>query len=118
MINLIDLGSQVRMLRKRRGYSLKGLASEIGVSRNTLQRLETGIASPNLSTLAKIEMTLGSLSFAPPSPVNDETAKLIQIGREALDLGFNLGENGKLLVERNGQHFTVTADMVRRMIPG
>jgi transcriptional regulator with XRE-family HTH domain len=51
---LKNIGSKIRLERKRLGFSLDALAQKVGVSKMTLQRIETGSTSPSIVLLAQI----------------------------------------------------------------
>ncbi|OPY59393.1 MAG: DNA-binding transcriptional repressor PuuR [Syntrophorhabdaceae bacterium PtaU1.Bin034] len=53
-----NLGLKIRNERKGLGLSLKDLASKVGISTMTLQRIETGKTSPSVSVLAQIACCL------------------------------------------------------------
>ena len=46
-----DVGARVRMLRKRRGLSLRALSQMCNVSPNTISLIERGLSSPAVNTL-------------------------------------------------------------------
>jgi quercetin dioxygenase-like cupin family protein/DNA-binding XRE family transcriptional regulator len=46
-----DIGARVRMLRKRRGLSLRTLAQMCNLSPNTISLIERGLSSPAVNTL-------------------------------------------------------------------
>ena len=48
------IGPKIREDRKRLGFSLEALAQKVGVSKMTLQRIETGSTSPSIVLLAQI----------------------------------------------------------------
>jgi transcriptional regulator with XRE-family HTH domain len=52
------IGSAIRSERNRLGLSLEVLAGKIGVSKMTLQRIETGVTSPSIVTLTEIAFHL------------------------------------------------------------
>jgi transcriptional regulator with XRE-family HTH domain len=52
------LGAKIRKERKARNLTLRDLASKCGVSTMTLQRIETGTASPSVAVLAQIAQQL------------------------------------------------------------
>lgn len=60
------LGSRIRALRNSRGYTQEQLADRIGVSRQKYARIENGINSITLDTLAKIaevlDVTVGDIT--------------------------------------------------------
>lgn len=55
---LSEVGSRIRTLRNRRGWSLTQAAGELGVGRSTLAKLEVGQMSPTLGLLHKIAVGL------------------------------------------------------------
>ncbi|MBI5442296.1 MAG: helix-turn-helix domain-containing protein [Deltaproteobacteria bacterium] len=55
---LEGLGARIRTERTRLGLSLDALARRVGVSKMTLQRIETGVTSPSIVTLAEISYHL------------------------------------------------------------
>lgn len=67
---LSELGSKIRDLRKEKGMSQESLAKKVGISRNTLSKLENGyIANISIVTLDKILNTLGyQLDIKPLNP--------------------------------------------------
>jgi transcriptional regulator with XRE-family HTH domain len=48
------LGEKVREDRKALGWTLKDLASKVGISITTLQRIETNVISPSVDLMVKI----------------------------------------------------------------
>jgi transcriptional regulator with XRE-family HTH domain len=48
---LAEVGSRLRRLRERRGVTLTALASQTGISKSTLSRLENGERKPSLELL-------------------------------------------------------------------
>lgn len=65
-----DVGSRVRTLRNRRGWTLTDAAARLGIGRSTLAKLEVGQMSPTLGLLHKIavglEVDVGALVAEPP----------------------------------------------------
>jgi transcriptional regulator with XRE-family HTH domain len=53
-----DVGSQLLRLRKERGFSLRALAKECGLSVNAINRIERGESSPTVSSLQRLAGTL------------------------------------------------------------
>jgi transcriptional regulator with XRE-family HTH domain len=49
----------LRVLRRRRGWSLRELGERSGVSYVTIQKIETGTMSPTVATLEKLALALG-----------------------------------------------------------
>ncbi len=52
------IGSRIRAERKRLGLTLETLAAKVGVSKMTLQRIETGATSPSIVTLTDLSFHL------------------------------------------------------------
>ena len=51
--------SALRALRERAGLSQKGLAAQVGISRQQVNRLENGSYDPYLSTVRSLAQVLG-----------------------------------------------------------
>ena len=81
----LDLGQRVRDIRKARNWTLEQAASQAGLARSTLSKIENGLMSPTYEALKKLavglEISVPQL-FTPPS------------GREA---------NGRLTTTRAGE---------------
>jgi transcriptional regulator with XRE-family HTH domain len=58
VVDELDVGSQVRALRKRRGWSLTDAAERFGIGRSTLAKIESGNMSPTIGLLQKIALGL------------------------------------------------------------
>jgi transcriptional regulator with XRE-family HTH domain len=52
------IGSRIRAERNRLGLTLEALAAKVGISKMTLQRIETGATSPSIVTLTDISFHL------------------------------------------------------------
>ncbi|WP_299961947.1 XRE family transcriptional regulator [uncultured Roseobacter sp.] len=65
----VDLGQRVRELRKARAWTLEQAASQAGLARSTLSKIENGQMSPTYDALKKLatglEITVPQL-FTPP----------------------------------------------------
>lgn len=84
LADVSEEGARVRTRRERLGETVKGLAAEAKVSRNTLAAIEAG-ESFNRTTLAKIERALDSLEHEagidspPPSrQTGDDATRLVR----------------------------------------
>lgn len=64
----LELGDQLRKLRRRRGLSRKVVAERSGVSELALSRIEGGGGIPDISTLLRLGAALG---FSPASRAGD-----------------------------------------------
>ncbi len=56
---LPDVGARLRMLRERRGLSLRALAEVCDLSPNTISLIERGVSSPSVATLHRLAIALG-----------------------------------------------------------
>lgn len=67
------LGARLAELRHKHGYTLRGLASEAGVSPALLSQLENGTTDPSLSTLRKLagvfDTSIATLFGDPDAPM-------------------------------------------------
>jgi len=54
-----DIGAQVRILRQKRGLSLRGLADLCDMSPTTISLVERGDSSPSVATLHRLAVALG-----------------------------------------------------------
>jgi len=54
----LDLGERVRALRKSRGWTLEQAASQAGLARSTLSKIENGQMSPTYDALKKLAVGL------------------------------------------------------------
>ena len=52
------LGSRIRHLRKKNGFSQEQFAEQIGIDPNSISRIECGVRYPSLDTLEKISTVL------------------------------------------------------------
>jgi transcriptional regulator with XRE-family HTH domain len=57
---LLALGKLLRQLREQRGWSLKQLATQSGISVAAIQKIEAGEANPGFVTVAAITEALGT----------------------------------------------------------
>lgn len=55
----MEIGNQLRKIRRFRGYSLQALAQKTGVSKSTLHAWETGEVEPRAGNLKKVLDVLG-----------------------------------------------------------
>ena len=55
----LNLGSQIRQLRKQRGLTLQDVSNMTGLSKPLLSQIENNIAAPPIATLIKISSALG-----------------------------------------------------------
>ncbi|UCN01321.1 helix-turn-helix domain-containing protein [Sulfurimonas sp. SWIR-19] len=69
-MNLLELGTKVKELRKEKGITQEALAKQVKISRATLSKLENGnIAQVSIVTLSAILNRLGyELDIKPSNP--------------------------------------------------
>src|SRR5438874_1690551 len=53
-VNTSELGSAVKRRREERGFSLRDLADQTGVSASTLSRIENGTGKPDADNIARL----------------------------------------------------------------
>ena len=56
--SVIAVGTRVREIRKKMGFSMKQLAQKVGVNLLTIHRIETGKVSPSVALLSEISYHL------------------------------------------------------------
>ncbi len=62
--NMKEIGTKIRIVRKKNGLTLEQLAKRVGISPITLQRIETGKSSPSVVLLSEIAQTLNRPIFS------------------------------------------------------
>ena len=93
----MQLGTKLRMLRKKRGYTLADVSNEIGLSVSFLSDVERGRTRPSLDSLEKLasfyQMTINDLlgevdlgKGRGPPPGFEEFLKEIEVDEELVDL--------------------------------
>lgn len=66
-----DISAQISKGRKQQNISQQKLAESIGVAKSTIGRIETGMTSPNTSTLYKVSDVL-NISFVIDGTANQD----------------------------------------------
>lgn len=59
LINVKELGEYLKRRREEKKVSLRGVATDTGVSASTLSRIENGIGTPDAATLSRLAAWLG-----------------------------------------------------------
>lgn len=77
---LADLGKNIKIARKRRGWTQKQLAERSAVGLSSLQRLEAGETSVGLAVLGSVlvSMDLEETLLQVASPETDEMGQLLE----------------------------------------
>ena len=69
-VSKIPLGTRVRQLREKKGWSLTKLAEQAGISRSYLAQIEYGESIPTQAKIVKLANALGAL---PSELLGEET---------------------------------------------
>ncbi len=91
----MELGSNIRKHRKRRGVTLRDCAKKVGVSASFLSQVETGRVSPSISTLKKISDALN-------------TTIAILIGKSEEDEGPIVRADKRRQIQDNGDGMSIS----------
>jgi len=83
---LKSIGSKIRMERKRQGLSLETLAKMVGVSKMTLQRIETGATAPSIVLLTEVAF---HLKRPVESLIREGNARVVHLKRGQQDTLFD-----------------------------
>lgn len=82
---LVELGGRLARLRLDRNLTQAELATQAGISKRTLERLEAGAVAPQLSGLIRVCRVLdlaGRFDLLVPEPVPSPIAQLKLAGRK------------------------------------
>lgn len=84
------LGANVRHYRRAKTWTLERLATEVGVSRETIGKIERGVSAPLFDTVEKIASALGVsplvLFNAQPCPSGERGRLLKEINKTLANL--------------------------------
>ncbi|MBM4305880.1 MAG: helix-turn-helix domain-containing protein [Deltaproteobacteria bacterium] len=83
---LKSIGSKIRAERKHISLSLEALAKKVGISKMTLQRIETGATSPSIIHLTEIAF---HLKRSVDSIIREGEAKVVHLRKDQQDTLFN-----------------------------
>jgi len=115
-IESLDLGSQLRKLRKSRGLTLQELSELAGLSKPNLSQIENNIVTPPIATLLKISSALGvhiGHFFKQETPdsnvvvVRKEDRYGVAKGPHITDIGYQYEPLAYPKVEKNMEPFIV-----------
>ncbi|GAB2490342.1 hypothetical protein GCM10027082_46700 [Comamonas humi] len=81
MMNIVDV---LTTTRKAAGLSQEALAQAAGLTRLTVQRTESGVVDPRLSTVQEMAQALGLTLMLVPSAVRSEVEAFLQSGGRVL----------------------------------
>ncbi|WP_083949477.1 helix-turn-helix domain-containing protein [Herbidospora yilanensis] len=71
----LELGDQLREIRRRRGLSQKVVAERAGMSQPALSRIESGGGIPDIATLVRLGAAMG-VRFRVELIVDDDTTEI------------------------------------------
>ena len=108
----VNVGGTIRMLRQRKGLSLRALAELSGLSTNAISRIERGENSPTVATLRQLANGLDVLVI---DFFKDETeGNTVFVRREQRSRSQSMGglieSLGSGLPEQNLEPFMITVD--------
>ena len=112
----LDLGNQLRKLRKKRSLTLQDLSGLTGLSKPNLSQIENNIVTPPISTLLKISSALGvqiGHFFQQATPdsnvvvVRKEDRYGVVKGPHITDIGYQYKPLAYPKVEKNMEPFIV-----------
>lgn len=110
MAGLDVLGQTIRARRQARGITQEELAERVGVTVETISRLERGIVSPSLTRLQGIAVALASTlsELLEPGPPSSRSARHTQAMARVTDL----------LRSRSVREIELIADVAERILRG
>ncbi len=83
LIEALNIGGEIRKIRKEKGYTLKELAQRTGFSTALLSQIENNVVSPPISTLwiiaNALEMRLAH--FFQQTPLNEQDYFIVRKGK-------------------------------------
>jgi transcriptional regulator with XRE-family HTH domain len=94
---LKNIGSKIRAERKHLGLSLEALAKKVGISKMTLQRIETGATSPSIIHLTEIAF---HLKRPVDSIIREGEAKVVHLRKDQRDTLFNRQKKFRLIAPK------------------
>lgn len=109
----VMVGRRLRLLRTRRGLSLRGLANRSSLNVNTLSLIENGKCSPSVSTLQQLAsaMEIPISSFFELEPIEKRVVFTPANARPEVTFGSTRMQNlGKDLTSSKVQPFIVTLE--------
>lgn len=102
------LGNNIRLMRKRRGYTIKKLATETGLNAKYIQRVETGrnnISVVNLDKIAKsLSIQIDELFMDKNDKEHQDGARLNQINNSNAQILYALLNTLKVTEDTENAH--------------
>lgn len=85
----MDVGTRLKTLRKRKGFSQRELAKRAGVTNSTISMIEKNSVSPSVSSLKKVlaGIPMSLVDFFTSETVNDQPQKVVYRATDLLDIG-------------------------------
>ncbi len=86
LIEALNIGGEIRKLRKEKGYTLKELAQRTGFSTALLSQIENNVVSPPISTLWIIAnaLEIRLAHFFQQTPLNEQDYFIVRKGKGRL----------------------------------
>jgi transcriptional regulator with XRE-family HTH domain len=81
---MIQLTDEIEKARKAAGLSQEALATQAGLSRMTVQRIESGQIDPRLSTLLEMARVLGLELMTVPAALRPQLEDFVRSGGRLL----------------------------------
>ena len=83
LIEALNIGGEIRKIRKEKGYTLKELAQKTGFSTALLSQIENNVVSPPISTLWTIAnaLEIRLAHFFQQTPINREDYFIVRRGK-------------------------------------
>ncbi len=83
LIEALNIGGEIRKIRKEKGYTLKELAQKTGFSTALLSQIENNVVSPPISTLWIIAnaLEIRLAHFFQQTPINREDYFIVRKGK-------------------------------------
>ena len=91
---LQTIGSKIRGERKRQGLSLETLAKRVGVSKMTLQRIETGATAPSIVLLTEVAF---HLKRPVESLIREGNARVVHLKKGQQDTLFDQAKKFRII---------------------
>jgi transcriptional regulator with XRE-family HTH domain len=112
----VELGQQLKAIRKRNGVTLQQIADRTGLSKSFVSQVETGAANPSIASLKKITDALGvplAALFEEHEPGDTAPQPAEQHG----EVRVVRRDRRKMLVEpgKMGRMYLLTPDLQRKL---
>lgn len=113
-VSYVTFGERIRLLRDKKGYTQKYIASKIGVKNNTLHGYENGLREPPFEILVQLaeiyEVTVDYLlgRSSDPRLTKEQEEQVDKRTKELMDLFNRLGEKDQVFFKQTMENFIQT----------